>query len=177
MGYRRIVAILLAIFMLGITPVAAAHDVVISSNPADGSTISEFPRKITLEFSGIPKDSFNTVAVSNSKTSEVLFRTNPELQDQFVAVDVPDEIQPGAGDYLVGFQITSSDGHATRGKIEFSVSGPEEDTAKDIPATSATNEAAEPKNTAQSSMTGWYVGGAALVVLAVFAAFVFVQRK
>lgn len=114
---------LIAGAMISMAPNAYAHDAVINSNPADRSQIAEFPRHIELEFSGIPKDSFNTVALSNQDTGEVLFTQTPKLDKQKVSVDVPAHINPGPGNYKVGFQITSSDGHATRGMTVFTVQG------------------------------------------------------
>lgn len=124
--YRRaaVVAVAIAYSGLGaLIPAANAHDVVMKANPADKSTVAEFPREIKLEFSGIPKDSFNTIALSNQDTGEVLFTESPKLDQQWVTVQVPDSVQPGPGKYKVGFQITSSDGHATRGMTTFEVAG------------------------------------------------------
>ncbi|MCK7636912.1 copper resistance CopC family protein [Corynebacterium pygosceleis] len=104
------------------TSYAVAHDVVLDSTPGDGDTVDEFPGEIVLEFSGIPRDSFNTIAVSDSETSSVLFSGEPTLDGQVVTLEVPEGTDPGPGDYTVGFQITSSDGHATRGKTTFTVS-------------------------------------------------------
>ncbi|WP_295629440.1 copper resistance CopC family protein [uncultured Corynebacterium sp.] len=108
-------------------PVAHAHDSVVSSVPADGARLSEFPERIEMTFSGIPRDSFNTVALSDADTSEVLFTGEPELDGQVISIDVPDSVDPGPGDYVVGFQITSSDGHSTRGKLSFSVDAGSDD--------------------------------------------------
>ncbi|MCG7439648.1 copper resistance CopC family protein [Corynebacterium freneyi] len=102
-------------------PVAHAHDSVIASTPADGQNLDEFPRRIEMTFSGVPRDSFNTVAVSNADTKEVLLTEQPELDGQVISFDVPESLDPGPGAYIVGFQITSSDGHSTRGKLSFSV--------------------------------------------------------
>lgn len=178
MGYRKIAALLFALIMASSTHVAIAHDVVISSDPADGGTVSEFPRKITLEFSGIPKDSFNTVAVSDTATSEVLFRTEPDLNQQFVSVEVPDDIRPGPGEYLVGFQITSSDGHATRGKVTFQVAG-EKETSSETSTTKTTsvNDDAAVPSSEQSNFNGWYVGGVIVLIVAALAAFASFKRK
>lgn len=102
-------------------PRAVAHDSVLSSTPHDGENLDEFPREIEIYFSGIPKENFNTVALSNARTGEVLFTAEPELDDQYVLLEVPEHVQPGDGEYIIGFQITSSDGHSTRGKLTFSV--------------------------------------------------------
>lgn len=112
-----------AVLPIAGAPTAQAHDVILRSSPGDGQTVAEFPREIRLEFSGIPQDSFNTVAVSDAATQTVLFSAQPTADAQILSVAVPEQVHPGPGEYVVGFQITSSDGHATRGKIGFTVEG------------------------------------------------------
>ena len=109
--------------VFGALPQAQAHDAVVASTPADGAVVASFPREFELEFSGIPQQSFNTVAVSDAQSGEVLFTVEPTLDQQFVRFETPADVQPEAGEYIIGFQITSSDGHATRGKLRFTVSG------------------------------------------------------
>lgn len=111
---------------LGVAP-AFAHDAVIESSPAAGETVAEFPKEISLTFSGVPKDQFNSFAVSEvgeDGKPEKLFDTDePELDGQTFTIPVPDDVEAGAGDYVIGYNITSSDGHATPGSVEFSVAG------------------------------------------------------
>ncbi|WP_236684221.1 copper resistance CopC family protein [Corynebacterium epidermidicanis] len=118
-----LVASALIVGSLAAAPTAAAHDVVMKAQPADKSVVSEFPREVVLEFSGVPKDSFNTVALSNETTGEVLFSATPQLDQQVVKLPVPEGLNPGPGRYKIGFQLTSSDGHATRGMTTFEVAG------------------------------------------------------
>ncbi|MBN9643362.1 copper resistance protein CopC [Corynebacterium sp. CCM 8862] len=154
-------------------PVAVAHDSVINSKPEDGGTVAEFPREIVLEFSGIPKPNFNTVAVSNADTREVLFSVEPILDQQFVHVDVPADIDPGPGNYLVGFQITSSDGHATRGGVTFSVAVKPEDVTTDgefHDNTPASGDSSGPS-------LGLVVGCIAIVGILAAVVFLYVKRK
>ena len=92
-------ATLSAAALWSFAPQASAHDVVVDSNPADG---------------------FNTVAVSNA-SGETIFDAEPDLDGRVLTVDVPDNLDTPDGTYSVGYQITSSDGHATRGGLEFSV--------------------------------------------------------
>lgn len=117
---RRIAASALAgAFMVssGAVGVANAHDLVVDSNPKNGSTISEPVDKITMEFSGEPKDGFNTVALS--RDGQVLFSDEPEKQGRNLTLEVPGNMEWEPGSYTVGYQITSSDGHATRGAVKF----------------------------------------------------------
>jgi len=151
------------------TPPAQAHDVVLASTPADGSTVDVFPREISLEFSGVPQKSFNTVAVSDSATSAVLFTAQPEINGPVVSVTVPEDVQPGPGDYMVGFQITSSDGHATRGKTTFTVAG--DATSVTSPATSTAPTTSPSAGAAsESSHTSLFIWGIGVIgLLAVIA--------
>lgn len=130
MGYRvpwlrRTAAALgtAALVLGGPMPAAFAHDSVIGGTVKDGDQLDEFPKEITLEFSGIPKKDFNTFAVTNSDTGEKLFSQEPQLHERDLTIETPDDVHPGPGNYQVGFQITSSDGHATRGGVEFTVKG------------------------------------------------------
>ena len=106
---------------VGVAP-AWAHDAVVGGSPADGQVVEQFPSSITLDFSGVPQEGFNTMSVLN-QDQEILFTGEPVVEGQSITIDVPEDLDPGAGEYTVGFQITSSDGHATRGKTTFTVEG------------------------------------------------------
>lgn len=155
-------------------PMAVAHDSVIGGNVVSDTPLEEFPREITLEFSGIPKDTFNTFAVSDQGSGEVLFDAEPTINGRNLTVEVPDNIEPGDGDYQVGFRITSSDGHPTPGSVEFSVAS-----GADAAGASSAGSAGEVDNndsqegdtdaslSALSGPAKWIVGlGAVLVVVA-----------
>lgn len=100
---------------------AHAHDSVIRANPEDKSVVSEFPDAVTLEFSGEVQDGFNTIAISREVggQSEVLYSGEPEVDGRYVTLDLPDDVNAQPGDYKVGFQIVSSDGHSTKGMTSF----------------------------------------------------------
>lgn len=105
-----------ALVLGGSMPAAFAHDSVIGGSVKDGDQLDEFPKEITLEFSGIPKEDFNTFAVTNVDTGEKVFSQEPKLHERDLTIETPADVHPGPGNYQVGFQITSSDGHATRGE-------------------------------------------------------------
>ena len=110
---------------------AFAHDSVIGSDPEDKSVVSEFPDAVTLEFSGEIQDGFNTVALSREVNgqSEVVYSGEPEIDGRFVTLDFPADLDAQAGDYKVGYQIVSSDGHSTKGMTSFSFNPSGEATA------------------------------------------------
>lgn len=103
------------------TSIASAHDAVIKASPDVDSTIEELPKQISLTFSGIPQDGFNTIALSREGT--VLTRETPKQDERVLSIDVPGDIDSAPGTYTVGYQITSSDGHATRGSYKFKIAG------------------------------------------------------
>ncbi len=160
-------------------PVAVAHDSVIGGSPHNEEVVDTFPDTITLEFSGYVKDDFNTFAISDADTQEVLFSGEPTVEGRDVSLEVPEDIDPGPGNYRIGFQITSSDGHATRGMTTFTVAGEQEsDGAQaDNPEADEAQESAE-STTQESSSTpwGWIIGGG-LVVLVIIGALIAVAGK
>lgn len=161
---RRFAALAAAAGMLAVfTPTAAAHDVVIGGDPDDGEVLQQFPDSLTLEFSGIPRDGFNTFAVSEVDSGEVLFTGEPTIDDRHLTVELPEDLDPGAGEYQIGFQITSSDGHSTRGRTTFSVEGEDRADAASSPAAGDTDVAAEEDTDGAGAALG---GPLALVVAA-----------
>ena len=162
-------------------PLALAHDSVVGGNVVSDAPLEEFPREITLEFSGIPKETFNTFAVSDQDSGKVLFDGTPTIDGRDLTVEVPQDVQPGAGDYQVGFRITSSDGHSTVGSVEFSVAGGEDtDGAAVSAATEGTDDNAADTDASSSdgaldslpTAAKWIIGiGSVLVIAAVVVAF------
>lgn len=117
------VGLTLATGSLGtVIPQAVAHDSVLGGSPTDGEVLDQFPHEITLEFSGVPKEGFNNFALTDKDSGEVLYTDEPTLDGRELSMEVPEDIDPGAGSYQLGYQITSSDGHATRGAVAFTVS-------------------------------------------------------
>ncbi|MCS4535211.1 copper resistance CopC family protein [Corynebacterium sp. HS2168-gen11] len=108
--------------IVGLQPIVArAHDVVVGGNPADGAVIDKLPETLVLEFSAQPKDGFNTIAVTDADKA-VIFSGEPRVEGRNLLFDVPQDVTLKSGEYTIGFQITSSDGHATRGKTTFTIS-------------------------------------------------------
>ncbi|MCQ9342497.1 copper resistance CopC family protein [Corynebacterium kozikiae] len=103
--------------------IAAAHDSVLSTSPEAGTTVEAFPETISFVFSGEVQDGFNTIAVTDQAQGSVVFEGEPAVDGQNVSIEVPEDLQLAPGKYTVGYQITSSDGHATRGSFEFSYAG------------------------------------------------------
>lgn len=112
---------MVAAVSVGFGAPASAHDVVVKSTPEAESTVDQLPEKLVLNFSGEPQEGFNTIALSHD--GEVLFRGEPAASGRELSVEVPADVQgkKDGGEYTVGYQITSSDGHSTRGSLKFNV--------------------------------------------------------
>lgn len=159
----------------GFSPAAYAHDVVIASNPENGSVVESFPHSYELEFSGEPQPSFNTVALSNTDTGDVLFTGTPELDGRFIRFSIPEDINPGAGNYTIGFQITSSDGHATRGKLEFAVGGSQQENNAQENSVQENNSTVESTTTNDESQGTTIIIGVIIAVLILAAVILMVK--
>ena len=143
---------------------AFAHDSVVSSTPSKGETIAELPKDIVLEFSGEPKDGFNTVAVSHNGT--VLFSGEPTIEGRELTLAVPEGTEAEAGDYLVGYQITSSDGHATRGSLEFTLEGEPAASGNNTDAQAGGESTEGEQGDTQTAVPTWLLPLGGIVVIA-----------
>lgn len=157
--------------VLATTGPAAAHDVVIGSNPENKSVVDEFPSRIELEFSGEPKEGFNTVAVSRTENgnTDVIFTGEPAIEGRNVTLDMPADIQPEAGDYKVGFQIVSSDGHATKGMTSFSYQPDGADATASSENSTTSSDVEQTQDSGFSSLWLLALGTLAVVAVAVLA--------
>ena len=170
--HRRTLATTLVAGAAGIAtvclaPGAMTHDVVIGGNPANGEVVEGFPDRIELEFSGIPREEFSTVAITEQANGELLFSGTPELDGRWVSLQLPEDISGGPGDYTIGFSIISSDGHATRGMTTFTVAG---DTAQPAEGDgeldeAAPTEAGNGEDTGLSGPLAWITGGLGVIAI------------
>lgn len=158
----------------GSAPVALAHDSVVGGTVKEGDQLEEFPEEITLEFSGIPKDQFNTIAVTNKDTGEQIFSQEPELDERDLTITTPDDVDPGPGNYQVGYNITSSDGHATRGGVSFTVTGEDSDA---VSSTDAADESADSSSDMPTSVKIILAVGGVLAIAAVLALLIAKTRR
>ncbi|QDZ42711.1 copper resistance CopC family protein [Corynebacterium sp. sy039] len=180
-----VVFMFLSVASLVNVPSAYAHDAVVGGSPANEEIVSEFPTTLRLDFSGTPREGFNTIALSDSN-GKVIYSGAPVVSGQSIVLDLPADIEKGTGKYNIGFQITSSDGHATRGKTTFTVAGEqqrqENNSASSVPATTTQNSGPV-SQTAQASAEksgfplGLVIGIAIAVVVGALVLFILLNRK
>lgn len=137
----------LALAVLGAGP-AAAHSALVSSDPADGSTLAAAPAHVTLTFNE-PAVTLGTVVQVRAADGRVVSAGDPVLTDASVTQDLTGELPAGA--YTVLWRVTSADGHPIEGQLTFTAQGPT--TAGGPPGTAATDPAATPTATPAASPT------------------------
>ena len=154
---------------------AFAHDSVIGATPEDGSVVQEFPDTIELEFSGEIQDGFNTVAITRDQVGDpdLVYSGEPRIDGRDVILEIPADVEAEPGDYKVGFQIISSDGHATKGMTAFTYD-------PDGSAQSEASDDSEPANEAadaEESKFWSYFALAAVVVVVSLLALLFARNR
>jgi len=160
----RALAVVLAVgaLLVGSATAAQAHNILIGTSPADGSTAKVVPAQVTL--------TFNEPALALG--TEIIV-TGPAGQEQSGAAvlvnnTVTEHLQPGspAGPYIVIWRVTSADGHPVSGKFSFTATSPSPgQRSSATPATSSSTSA--PTSVSGQSPLWWVLAGGVLVLLLV----------
>lgn len=187
---KRLTSAALTVGLLGgvatpvvlLAPVAAAHSVLLESEPADGATLEASPEQVVLTFNEDVNQSFATIAVTTEEDRTNRAAGEPVVDGPTVSAEVED-LEPGL--YTVGYRVTSADGHVVSGSSTFTVdgdgttggaegTGPVEDAdATDASdGTAGEDETVTPDETAQEADDDsgvnpvlWVVGGLAVVLI------------
>ncbi|WP_199430704.1 copper resistance CopC family protein [Qaidamihabitans albus] len=121
--------------LLGIAAPASAHNVLISSDPAEGEQIAAAPEAVTLTFDQEVQDAgTNEVAVTGpdgGQWAEGLVQVNGN------EVTAPLRPLGPAGEYVIGFRILSADGHSVSEELRFTLTTAGTGTPAGDPAASA----------------------------------------
>lgn len=148
-------------------PAAAAHSVLVSVDPADGSELANSPEQVVLTFNEEVNQNFATVAVTAGEGSPNQVSGEPTVSGETVTAQV-ENLEPG--NYTIGYRVTSADGHVVSGSSVFSVvdSGAAEadgaDSAEGQPS-EADAEASDSGDGSGINPAIWVVGGIAVVLI------------
>lgn len=141
---------------------AAAHDVLVSTSPANGSTIAQTPSQIVLTFTD-PALSIGTQMVVTGPAGPVSV-SPPRLVDNTVVQDLPGPSP--AGHYTVLWRVTSADGHPVTGEVSFTSRAA---SAAKTHVTTTTTPVTGPVTASGSGLPAWAIL-AVLIVVAILAA-------
>jgi methionine-rich copper-binding protein CopC len=95
---------------------AQAHNALVSTDPADGSTVAVAPARVTLTFNE-PARSLGTEIVVTAPDGSTVSVGDAVLAGSTVSQDVTGVLSAGA--YTVTWRVTSADGHPLEGALSF----------------------------------------------------------
>jgi len=190
-----LVALLTAVAAVGFAGQAAAHDVLLSSDPADGSTLQAAPTTVTLTFDQ-PVQDFEPVVTVTGPDGRSYQGGSPTVDSTVVT----NAIGPltAAGEYVIAYRVVSADGHPVVGEVKFQFTGapaPAASSAASTPTAGPTSAASGgtssvgqsstvPVSTAavaptssSSGLSGWVWAALALAAVLIIAAVVVVLRR
>lgn len=160
-------------------PAAAAHDDLVGSDPAPGSTVAALPAQVTLTFSGavLAEPGTAMVAVADATGSPL------QVGDPVVSGAVVTQALTGAvsGPVTVQWRVVSADGHPISGEFGFvvaapapspssttapapSTTGPAPSAATAGPADADEGAAAVDGDAGGVPLYAWLIGGAAVLL-------------
>lgn len=173
---RRSLELLLAIVTAGIAGVAltlpaAAHNALIGSSPADGSTVPTPPTSVTLTFDQ-PVINYQPLVTVTGPNGNSFSVGDPVVSGSTVSIGVS---AGPAGRYTAAYRVGSADGHPVYGEIGYTVAAG--GTATGSPPTAgAATAAPHDRVPASPGLGGWLWAGIAVAVLLVAAAVAVVLR-
>ncbi|GAA1367219.1 copper resistance protein CopC [Arthrobacter rhombi] len=114
----RLGAVLAAVLLALLVPIgaASAHDTLVSTDPASGSTVQKMPQKIGLTYDNIPIALGSEIRIIDAEGTNWA-----QGQAKVTNRVVNQGVQPGtpAGTYTVQWRVVSSDGHPIQGNFTF----------------------------------------------------------
>ncbi|MEB4615929.1 copper resistance CopC family protein [Leucobacter sp. M11] len=136
-GLSCAVLAMAALLAFGPAPAALAHDQLVGTTPAAGSTVDEAPGEVMLEFSNSLIELGTEIKVTDASGEDVA-QGEPQLNAREVTQALPSDLADG--EYTVIWRVVSSDSHPISGKFSFVVGdgAPTEAT----PSESASSESA-----------------------------------
>jgi len=123
---------------------ASAHAQLVSTDPADGSTLSAPPATVTLTFDEDLLADTETISI-NDENGNVVASQQATPSGSTVSVPWPADL--ASGTYQVAFRVVSGDGHPVMGAITFTITGSGPSVA---PSLAASASAALPGSSASS---------------------------
>jgi methionine-rich copper-binding protein CopC len=165
---RALAVVLAAAALLVAAATAAqAHNVLVSTSPADGATAKVVPAQVTL--------TFNEPVIAVGTEIIVTGPDGPVQTGAAVLVNstVTEHLQPGspAGQYNVVWRVTSADGHPVSGRFLFNAAAPS--SGQSASATAASNPSnSTPAGGSGQSFVMWFVLAGIVLILLLLAAFI-----
>ncbi|WP_158850515.1 copper resistance CopC family protein [Saccharothrix deserti] len=165
---RRVVSLLLTSLVagavvLGTATPAFAHNVLISSDPKDGSQLETAPTAITLTFDQPVQagEKFNTIVVNGPEGTRWEADGEPTVTNNSVVFPVR-PLGPAA-EYTIGYRVLSADGHPVTGSLKFTLTKAGNGTPAPATSSAAVDSAADPSGGGGVPIWVWIAAAAVLL--------------
>lgn len=153
MRFNRIVlaVVITVLGSIGLATSASAHTDLVSTSPAQDSTIEVAPSNISITFSEPPIKEGAAIVLADVAGTE--FEVG-ELTFEGATISVSSPADLPAGEYVVTWRISAEDGHALTGEFGFTFNGDLE-----VVAVDASSSALEQVETAgqESNTNTWAI--------------------
>jgi methionine-rich copper-binding protein CopC len=117
---RLLVPVVLAgLAVFGFATPALAHNVLVGSNPASGSSVASGPSEVRLDFNAPVQFGANYLTVIGPDGNHWEKTDNATVSGDSVSTAVA-PLGP-AGVYKIGYRIISADGHPVSGEVSFTL--------------------------------------------------------
>jgi methionine-rich copper-binding protein CopC len=111
-----VVSLLVGLALVAGAGPAAAHDTLVSSDPANDASVASGPQRVTLTFDQPVNRGFNTVTVTGPGGTAWASGEVTVSGSTLSTAVLP--LGP-AGEYVIGYRIVSADGHPATGTVRF----------------------------------------------------------
>jgi hypothetical protein len=109
-----------ALTLLLLPRLAAAHAILEASEPADGAKVPAGPITVKLRYNSRVDRARSGLTLTRPDQTKTTLRIDPDGPPDVLTTAVT--LTPGA--YVVRWQVLAVDGHITRGDVAFTVTGP-----------------------------------------------------
>jgi methionine-rich copper-binding protein CopC len=151
--------------VLGTATPALAHNVLISSDPANGSSVAAGPPKISLTFDQYVQGAdVNQIAVTGPGGGQ--WAEGPISVVNNV-ISAPLRPLGPAGKYTVGYRVLSADGHPVTGELTFTLTTAGTGTPATVDAAKSPGGSSQAASPASTGVPIWVWIAGAVVLLAI----------
>ena len=165
---KALVALALTVVaVLSTATPALAHNVLISSDPANGSSVAAGPQKISLTFDQYVQGAdVNQIAVTGPGGGQ--WAEGPISVVNNV-ISAPLRPLGPAGKYTVGYRVLSADGHPVTGELSFTLTAAGTGTPATVDAARSPggSSSASPQQSSSTGVPIWVWIAGAVVLLAI----------
>jgi copper resistance protein C len=148
-------AVLLAVGLfagIGLAGPAAAHNVLIASDPAEGAVLQQPPTVISLTFDQ-PVQDFQPVVTVLGADGQRYESGTPSVDSTVVTQSVTTLSAPGP--YSIAYRVVSADGHPVQGEVRFELAAapaPASSVASSPPTSSSASASTPPSTPGSTSV-------------------------